>query len=84
MPHFKVNLKDILFILNDQLDYGSLCALPRYKGLNEKTLDLTVNEAARFAKKVVDPLQEIGESKGVIFKDGQVSCAKEFKDKISC
>jgi alkylation response protein AidB-like acyl-CoA dehydrogenase len=80
MTDYKINLKDILFILNDQLDYGSLCTLPRYKDLNDKTLDLAVNEAARFAKKVIDPLQEIGETKGVIFKDGQVSCADEFKD----
>lgn len=80
MANFKVNLKDILFILNDQLNYGSLCALPRYKGLNAKALDLAVNEAAVFAKKVVDPLQEIGKAKSVTLKDGQVSCADEFKD----
>jgi alkylation response protein AidB-like acyl-CoA dehydrogenase len=80
MPHFKVNLKDILFILNDQLNYGSLCALPRYKGLNTKSLDMAVKEAARFAKKVVDPLQEIGETEGVTFSDRQISCADEFKN----
>ena len=79
MPHYKVNLKDILFILKDQLNYGSLCDLPRYKGLNAKTLDLTVNEAARFAKKVVDPLQEVGESVGVTFSDGQVTCPNEYR-----
>jgi len=84
MTNFKVNLKDILFILNDQLNYGSLCALPRYKGLKAKTLDMVVNEAARFAKTVVDPLQAIGESKGVTFKDDQVSCPDEFKDAYHC
>ncbi len=80
MTNFKVSLKDILFILNDQLDYGSLCALPRYKGLNAKALDMTVNEAAVFAKKIVDPLQAIGESQGVTLKNGNVSCADEFID----
>ncbi len=80
MPHFKVNLKDILFILNDQLRYGSLCALPRYQDLNVKALDMAVNEAAVFAKKVVDPLQEIGEANGVTFENGQVLCPDEFKD----
>jgi len=80
MPHFKVNVKDILFILNDQLNYGSLCALHRYHGLNAKALDLAVTEAAAFAKKVVDPLQAIGESHGVEFKDGRVYCPPEFKE----
>jgi alkylation response protein AidB-like acyl-CoA dehydrogenase len=80
MPHFKVNQKDIFFILREQLNYGSLCSLDRYKGLNEKTLDLLVTEALRFARGVVDPLQEIGEQFGVNFEDGKVSCPPEFRD----
>jgi 3-(methylthio)propanoyl-CoA dehydrogenase len=79
MGHFKVNRKDIFFILKDQLDYGSLCRLPRYKDLNEKTLDLLVKEAIRFAKDVVDPMQELGENSGVRFEDGKISCPPEFK-----
>ncbi len=79
MGYFKVNQKDIFFILKDQLNYGSLCALSRYKDLNEKTLDLLVKEALSFAKGVVDPLQEIGEKWGVRFEDGTVSCPPEFK-----
>ena len=78
MPHFKVNQKDIFFILKDQLNYSSLCDLERYRGLNEKTLDMLVNEAIQFARGVVDPLQEIGEAHGVKFVDGQVTCPVEF------
>ena len=80
MPHFKVNHKDIFFILKEQLNYGSLCSLDRYRGLNEKTLDLLVTEALRFARGVVDPLQEIGEQFGVKFENGKVSCPPEFRD----
>jgi len=79
MSHYKVNPKDIFFILKDQLNYGSLCKLDRYKGLNEKTLDLLVKEAIRFAKGVVDPLQEIGEKCGVKNEGGAVICPPEFK-----
>ncbi len=79
MPHFKVNQKDIFFILKEQLNYGSVCSLERYKGLNEKALDLLVTEALRFARGVVDPLQEIGEQFGVKFEDGNVTCPAEFK-----
>jgi alkylation response protein AidB-like acyl-CoA dehydrogenase len=80
MPHFKINQKDIFFILKNQLDYGSLCDLDRYKGLNEKTLDMLVSEALVFAKGVVDPLQEIGEKHGVRYEDGKVICPHEFKE----
>ncbi|MDX2501390.1 MAG: acyl-CoA dehydrogenase [Deltaproteobacteria bacterium] len=79
MPHFKVNQKDIFFILKDQLNYGSLCDLERYRDLNEKTLDMLVSEAIQFARGVVDPLQEIGEAHGVKFEGDQVDCPAEFR-----
>ncbi len=79
MGHFKINQKDIFFILKDQLNYGSLCTLARYRDLNEKTLDLLVNEAMGFAKGVVDSLQEIGEKWGVKFEDGKITCPHEYK-----
>ena len=79
MGHFKVNQKDIFFILKEQLKYGKLCQLDRYKDLNEKTLDLLVTEALGFARGVVDPLNEIGEQWGVKFDKGQVSSPPEFK-----
>jgi 3-(methylthio)propanoyl-CoA dehydrogenase len=80
MPHFKINPKDIFFILKDQLDYGSLCELPRYRDLSEKALDLMVNEAVNFGKKVVDPLQEMGDRHPPVFENGKVVCRPEFKE----
>jgi alkylation response protein AidB-like acyl-CoA dehydrogenase len=79
VPHFKVNQKDIFFILKNQLNYGSLCALDRYRDLNEKALDMLVSEAIQFAKGVLDPLQEIGEAHGVRFENGKVFCPPEFR-----
>jgi hypothetical protein len=79
MEHYRVNPKDILFILKEQLNYGSLCSLNRYKDLNEKSLEMAVTEAIKFAEGVVDPLQKIGEEWGVKLKDGKVSCPPEFR-----
>jgi alkylation response protein AidB-like acyl-CoA dehydrogenase len=80
MPHFKVNQKDIFFILKEQLKYGSLCSLSRYRDLNEKAFDMLVSEAISFSRGVVDPLQEIGEAHGVKFDNNKVSCPPEFKE----
>src|SRR4030067_3738584 len=82
MEHYRVNSKDILFILKEQLNYGSLCSLDRYKDLNEKALDMVVSEAIKFAQEVLDPLQAIGEKWGVQMKDGKVSCAPEFREAL--
>ncbi len=80
MGHFKLNEKDIFFILKEQLDYGSLCKLERYRELDQDTLDMLVAEAIKFAKGVIAPLQEIGEAFGVVFENGQVRCAPEFRE----
>ncbi len=80
MAHYKGNLKDHFFILKDQLNYGTLCELPKYRDLSEKALDMMVTEASRFAKGVVDPLQEIGETNPPVLQNGKVSCPPEFKD----
>ncbi|MCU0595288.1 MAG: acyl-CoA dehydrogenase [Desulfobacterota bacterium] len=77
--HFKVNRNDIFFILKNQLNYGSLCSLARYRDLKEEMLDMVVSEAITLAREVVDPLQAIGEKWGVKFERGQVSCPPEFK-----
>ena len=82
MTHFKVNEKDIFFILKEQLNYGSLCALERYSDLDEETLDMLVTETIKFAKGVIAPLQEIGEDSGVVFEEGQVHCPPEFRDAL--
>ena len=79
MSHFKVNPKDLFFILKEQLSYGSLCRLDRYKDLNELTYDMLVTEAMGFARGVVAPLQEIGEANGISYRNGSVSCPEEFR-----
>ena len=79
MGHFKINEEDVFFILKDQLNYGSLCGLEPYCDFDEDTLDMLVREAIRFAKAELDPLREIGETWGVVFEEGQVRCAPEYK-----
>lgn len=80
MEHYKVNQRDIFFILREQLNYGSLCSLDRYRELDEKTLDMLVEVAISFASGVIDPLQEIGERHGVRFENGKVSTPPEFRE----
>ncbi len=80
MGHFLVNEKDLFFILKEQLNYGRLCELERYRELDEDTLDMLVTEAVKFARTEIDPLQEIGEKWGVRFENGQVFCPPEFRE----
>ena len=79
MGHFKINTKDLMFILKEQLKYGRLCELDRYSDQSERVLDMMVKEAVGFAKGVIDPLNEIGESVGLRFEENQVICPPEYR-----
>lgn len=83
MGQYKVNSKDIFFILNEQLDYSSLCSLERYKDLDKTTMDMLVSEAIAFAKGVVDPLNETGEEHGVLYENNEVKCHRSFQKAYS-
>lgn len=80
MAYFKINERDIFFILKDQLRYGDLCKLDRYREIDENTLDMLVSETIKLARTKFDPLQEHGEKWGVIFEKGTVRCCPEFRD----
>lgn len=79
MTHYKINEDDVFFILKEQLNYGALCRLEKYQDMDEDTLDMLVDEAIKFAKAEISPLMETGEKWGVVFDDGQVRCAPEYK-----
>ncbi len=79
MAHFQVNPRDLFFILKEQLNYGRLCALPRYRDLKEATFDLLVKEAVEFARGVLDPLNAVSETVPLKFENGRVACPPEFR-----
>lgn len=80
MTDYKVDARDLFFILKEQLNYGQLCQLDGFRNLNEKALDLLVNEAIRFAKGVLDPLNAIAEEEKIAFENGRVPYPKAFKE----
>ncbi len=80
MSHFKIDDRDIYFILKQQLNYGSLCQCGRYRDLDEDTLDMLVTEAIKFAKGVVSPLQVTGDRQGIGYDKGNVRTADGFRE----
>ncbi|BBO91362.1 acyl-CoA dehydrogenase family protein [Desulfosarcina ovata] len=80
MTDFKIDTRDVFYILKEQLNYAALCDLAPFADLNEKTLDLMVNEAIHFAKGVLDPLNRIAEETPLAFTNGEVRCPAEFKE----
>ena len=80
MSGFKLDEKSIFFILKEQLKYGRLCELERYRELDEMTLDMLINEGIKMAENEIAPLNPIGEAQGLKYDQGKVICPPEFKE----
>lgn len=70
-------VKDMAFILNHVV---GLHDLPQATDLDAGTIDAVLEEAAKLARDVIDPINKGGDSVGNILKDGVVTTAPGYKD----
>ncbi len=83
---YEINRRDIDFILYEQLGIERLFQLERYKDFSRQDFNLVINEATKFAKEVIGPLNQDADREGVIFEGGEVKIPKAFHDayKLAC
>lgn len=81
MPEYKAPLRDMDFVLNEVLHaeqhYQSL------PGCEEATPDMVaaiIEEGAKFAERVLAPLNQIGDQQGCTWQEGKVITPEGFKD----
>jgi alkylation response protein AidB-like acyl-CoA dehydrogenase len=81
MPEYKAPLRDMNFVLNEVLDaeshYQSLA------GCEDATPDMVaaiMEEGAKFAERVLSPLNRVGDQQGCTLNDGVVVTPEGFKD----
>ena len=82
MPSYAAPLRDMRFVMFDLLDAErELAALPRHAGIDRDTIDAVLEEAARFASTVVQPLNAVGDVEGcTLDADGNVRTPSGFAD----
>ena len=81
MPEYKAPLRDIHFVMNEMLDteqhYRSL------PGCEDATPDMVaaiLEEGAKFAERVLAPLNQVGDQEGCQFDAGTVITPSGFKE----
>ena len=81
MPSYTAPLRDMRFVMFELLEAEQeLAALPAFAGVDRDTIDAVLEEAARFASTVVQPLNAIGDIEGCrIDADGNVSAPPGFR-----
>ena len=81
MPSYTAPLRDMRFVMFDLLDAErELAALPAFAGVDRDAIDAVLEEAARFASRVVQPLNAVGDIEGCrIDADGRVTTPTGFR-----
>ena len=86
MSAYVAPLKDMRFVLNELAGLQAVAALPGYQDATPDTADAILEEAAKFASEVLDPLNHSGDLEGSKWKGGAVTTPKGFKEayKLYC
>jgi alkylation response protein AidB-like acyl-CoA dehydrogenase len=80
MSTYTAPLKDMKFVLNQLAGLSEVAKLPGYEEATPDTVDAILEEAARFASGVLDPLNRSGDQEGSKWSDGEVRTPKGFRE----
>src|SRR3954451_13876863 len=80
MSTYQAPLKDIKFVLHELAGLPEVAKLPGYEEASPDTVDAILEEAAKFATGVLDPINYSGDQEGSKWADGKVTTPKGFRD----
>jgi len=80
MSAYRAPLKDMRFVLNELAGLAEVAKLPGYGEATPDTVDAILEEAAKFASGVLDPLNRQGDREGSRWQDGSVATPKGFRE----
>jgi hypothetical protein len=69
---FPINMRDIKFILYEQLGIERLCQFEKFKDYSRETFDMVLEEGAKIATEVIAPLNSISDKEGCTYEKGKV------------
>ena len=80
MSTYQAPLKDMKFVLNELAGVAEVAKLPGYEEASPDTVEAILEEAAKFATGVLDPLNYSGDQEGSKWSDGAVRTPKGFRE----
>ncbi|MFH1531379.1 MAG: acyl-CoA dehydrogenase [Pseudomonadota bacterium] len=82
MGEFYADLRDMRFVLFEQLKVQELANTERYQDFDQEMLDAVLTEGFNFAKQVVAPTNEEGDATGARFEGGQVYMPEIYRQAL--
>ena len=82
MSTYTAPLKDMRFVMNELAGLAEVAKLPGYEEATPDTVEAILQEAAKFASGVLDPLNHSGDKQGARHIDGTVVAADGFAQPV--
>ena len=80
MADFVADLRDLKFVLFEQLDLAPLQASERYAGFARDDYEMILDEAYRMSREVLGPANAKGDKEGCSFADGRVTVPPSYRE----
>jgi 3-(methylthio)propanoyl-CoA dehydrogenase len=80
MSTYEAPLKDMQFAICELAGLDDLVTLPGWHEIDSDVVKTILQEASRFAGEILAPLNQVGDRKGVIWKDSSVIMGPGFRE----
>jgi alkylation response protein AidB-like acyl-CoA dehydrogenase len=80
MPKYTAPLRDMRFALYELHGGEALAQMPAYESFTRDLIDPILDEAAKIAEQVLQPINRSGDEEGCTFENGVVRTPKGFKE----
>jgi alkylation response protein AidB-like acyl-CoA dehydrogenase len=80
MADYIADVRDIKFVLFDQLQIDKLLASEQYSSFSREDLDMIIDEAHRFAREVLGPINVAMDREGCSIRDGKVKVPEVMRE----
>tara|TARA_R100000005_G_scaffold96440_1_gene83356 strand:- start:5057 stop:6847 length:1791 start_codon:yes stop_codon:yes gene_type:complete len=79
MPVYNAPVKDFKFVLNELLGVDKMTNMPGFQDATPDMIDAILEEGAKLMGEVIQPLNQVGDKEGCVWKDGEVTTPTGFK-----
>ena len=80
MPTYNAPLSDMSFLLNDILQVDKYANLPGFADATPDLISAILEEGAKIAQEVLQPLNQVGDKEGCRLENGEVKTPTGFKE----
>jgi len=77
---YNAPLRDMRFVLTELIGLDRVAALPGYESIEPELVDAVLEEASKFARDVLAPINQSGDRQGARWHDGAVTTPDGFAD----